>query len=475
MKKLILGIITSIIISLASFTSAEAIQNPLDVTNNKYGIHILDTKDIPDAKNLANSTGGDWGYITLVIREDERDTKRWQKVFDELRSSHLIPIVRIATTQSTGGWRKIQNEESANWAYFLNSLNWVVKNRYIVIGNEPNHPEEWEGEVNPNEYVNVLCTYSKTLKASSEDFFILPAGFDASAPDKDGLWDEERYIKEMYKVDPNFINCIDGLTSHSYPNPAFSGPEHGTGKGSVRTYIWEIELLSSLGNKKRLPVFITETGWVHSGSGEKTLYKPDDLSSKYISVFTSVWNDSQVAAITPFVLSYDERPFDKFSWKSKGGSFYPFYESVRSLPKQKGNPIQINKGEILLFIVPKIAKENSSISGLVYIKNEGQSIWDNSDTEITGSFDDATTFSQPITSRVEPFKSSLVSVRLNVPEKEGSVRGKLTISRHGKTFSSEYRFEIYTFKSEEDIVSSFIHYKDTLVGWITQRIKYIFK
>ena len=53
-----------------------AIVDPLKSANNKFGIHITDENDLDEARALINSSGGDWGYITLVIREDERDVKR---------------------------------------------------------------------------------------------------------------------------------------------------------------------------------------------------------------------------------------------------------------------------------------------------------------------------------------------------------------------------------------------------------------
>src|SRR3989338_2024841 len=54
---------------------------------------------------------------------------------------------------------------------------------------------------------------------------------------------------------------LSGLASHSYPNPGFSGVPYGFGRGTVRTYQWELDLLKQLGVKD-MPVFITETGWV---------------------------------------------------------------------------------------------------------------------------------------------------------------------------------------------------------------------
>jgi len=71
----------TVILILISSTNIKAAENPLSVPNNSFGIHILDENDLEDAAKLVNSGGGDWGYVTFVIRSDERDSKRWQKVF----------------------------------------------------------------------------------------------------------------------------------------------------------------------------------------------------------------------------------------------------------------------------------------------------------------------------------------------------------------------------------------------------------
>ena len=81
MHKKILSLLILLLVFISSTKKAEAVTNPLEVPNNKFGIHILNDSDLEDAANLVNSTGGDFGYVTLVIREDERNLERWQKVF----------------------------------------------------------------------------------------------------------------------------------------------------------------------------------------------------------------------------------------------------------------------------------------------------------------------------------------------------------------------------------------------------------
>ena len=142
MKIIYFLIIFTIAFLFTTYKTAKAIVDPHSSPNNKYGIHIVDTKDLEDAAKLVNSGGGDWGYVTVVIRADERNNQMWQQVFDKMRELHLIPLVRIASIQTNSHWEKLDIEDIQNWVDFLNSLNWVVENRYLIVGNEPNHAKE---------------------------------------------------------------------------------------------------------------------------------------------------------------------------------------------------------------------------------------------------------------------------------------------------------------------------------------------
>lgn len=359
---------------------ALAIEDPLSVPNNRFGIHIIDENDLEDAAKLVNSNGGDWGYVTLVIRKDERDTSRWQQTFNKMRRFHLIPIVRMATRQAEVGWEKPSNDEIDGWVAFFNSLNWVIKNRYVVVGNEPNHAAEWGGEVNPKEYAQYLAEISSKLKISNKDYFILQAGFDASAPNTKSSMSENTYLQKMIESEPKVFNFIDGWVSHSYPNPAFSGSQDDSGRGTIRTFEWEQNLLESYGVDKRLPVFITETGWAHNmDGGETKLTDTKTIAAKLRTAYQNAWSDENIVAVTPFVLNYRDEPFSQFSWKRKDGSFYDFYTEVESLIKTSGKPLQIVSVDIKTLLFPPVIPVRGEKVGIVLIENQGQSIWDGSE------------------------------------------------------------------------------------------------
>lgn len=324
-----------------SVSKAIAIVDPFAVPNNKYGIHVIDENDLSDAADLVNSSGGDWGYVTIVINDKDRNFEQWQKTFSFMTYKHLIPIIRLATHLEGDAWAKPKIGDIKSWVDFLSKLAWPIRNRYIILFNEPNHAKEWGNSINPSEYVQILTQLSQSLKSSSPDFFILPAGLDASAPNSKFSMSESDFINSMLDAKPDFLSYIDGWTSHSYPNPGFSGKVTDTGRGTLSNFKWEMELLKSKGQKYDFPIFITETGWAHTDEMSRiSTYYPAQSISQFINdADITVWNDPGIAAITPFVLNYQAFPFSIFSWKKFGGNgFYPFYENYKALPKIAGRP-----------------------------------------------------------------------------------------------------------------------------------------
>jgi hypothetical protein len=340
--------------------------------NNKFGISLAqpNIEEFPKIKELVNSNGGDWGYITLIIQENDRDKNKWQDIFNRLRQNHLIPIIRLATKPEGENWRRPTKTDAQSWVDFLDALNWIVKNRYIILFNEPNHGSEWGGEVDEKSYVEVTAEFAKKLKERNSDFFVMLAGFDASAPSwMPGMEDEEIFLRKILNSEFSILNYIDGLASHSYPNPGFSGSPYATGRGTVRTYEWELGLLKELGINKKLPVFITETGWRR---GDENV-----VANNFVTVFDQVWGiDNRIIAITPFIFDYQGQPFLEFSWKKyQSAEFYQQYYSVAAMSKIKGEPEQKEKGKIS-YQLPIDLVVQSTYNFKIKLSNLGQAIWD---------------------------------------------------------------------------------------------------
>lgn len=434
---------------------------PNSAPNNKFGIHITDEKDLQDAANLVNSSGGDWGYVTLVITERERGYERWQQVFDQMRRLRLIPIVRIATKASGDTWEAPNEAEINNWIAFLSSLNWVIENRYVVIANEPNHSNEWGGKIDPAAYASYLNKFALKLHESSKDFFVLPAGLDASAKNTPSTMDESIFLKRMLIAEPKLFDNLDGWVSHSYPNPAFSGKETDTGRGSINTFKWELDYLKTLGVTKDLPIFITETGW----SNQKT--DPLIISSMYEYAFKNVWNDQRVVGVTPFTLNYPQSPFSEFSWKKNDGSFYPYYDGVKQISKIAGEPIQKNTGEILGALAQPIIIPGGDFAGAILAKNTGQAIWNTKEVMVSGDTKDLVikSYSFP---NIEPTRLGLILFKIAAPETKGIYSKSLFLKdKNDKRITNSFPIEGLLVNIDKVQISSFfVKIGEYLRSWL---------
>ena len=365
----------AVFIIVILITRAIPVASASDFTiNNKFGIHLAtpQDEDLDRARDLVNSNGGSWGYITLVIQENDRNIDKWQGIFNKLREKRLIPIIRLATQPDGSNWKKPSASDAAQWANFLNKLNWVVKDRYVILFNEPNHATEWGGEVDPVSFGEVSESFARTLKAKSSDYVIMLGGLDASAPSKMPQYQDESIFlhNTIETIGVNDFNTyFNGLSSHSYPNPGFVGSANGQGRGTVRTYQWELDLLSSMGVKS-LPVFITETGW-HG----KALSR-EDVAERFKYAYEHIWlPDTRVVAVTPFILNYQTEPFLQFSWVKEGnGGVYPEYETVKGMLKRSGRPDIVQTGNFSYRLPQEIVAE-STYHFQIELKNTGQAIW----------------------------------------------------------------------------------------------------
>ncbi len=362
-----------LIVSLLMFVSAGDV-SAQNTPNNKFGIHLAQPsdEDIDRAEELVNSQGGSWGYVTLVIHEDDRKIDKWQPIFDKLRERRLIPIIRLATKPNGGFWERPHSGDAEDWVVFLNELNWVVKNRYIILFNEPNHASEWGGKVDPQHFAQINEEFARKLKEAHPDYFVMMGGVDLAAPSaRPSYEDAAVFLRETINeigID-DFNTYFDGLASHSYPNPGFIGSPLATGRTSVRGYDWELSLLQAMGIKE-LPVFITETGW----NGDAL--PRSQIAENFRYAYQNIWlPDKRVVAVTPFVLNYQGEPFLKFSWVQLNNiGVYPEYEAVQGMTKESGRPEIEEKGTIE-FSLPREIVEKSTYHFRIELKNAGQGIW----------------------------------------------------------------------------------------------------
>lgn len=336
-KLLILFKQTSILIAIASIqlfifaTPTKAIYDPLSTPNNKFGVHILDPSEIDKVPALVNSNNGQWGYVTIPIRSDDRDRVKWNTFFEKTKQYKLIPIIRLATFGNKDGWVIPTNEQMLAFIRFLNQFSWPTQNRYLIMFNEPNHSQEWGGYINPEAYAKILYDNIKIIKNINPDFFVLPAAMDMAAPQSDLSLTGLNYWKRVFTAQPKLIDMIDGWNAHAYPNPAFSAKPTNYNSHSLQSYKFELQMLSKLGRKK-LPIFITETGW------DQTQLTKEQLTSYWKTAFQQIWDDPQIVAITPFLLQAHDGPFTKFSLLDQNNTPTVGYTTIQSLTKIAGQP-----------------------------------------------------------------------------------------------------------------------------------------
>lgn len=451
MKRVFIFLLTFLTLTAQPVSAVENTERP----NNKFGIHLAipSQEDLGEAAKLVNSAGGDWGYATLVLEENDRNREKWQEIFNQMRRLHLIPIIRLATSMGKDSWRRPAPGEAEIWADFLNSLNWVVKDRYLVLFNEPNRADEWGGMVDPTGYGQVAFEFAQKLKEKSPDFLVMLSGFDAAAPHKlPDYEDEEIFLRQMLaslrSEGKEIFNYLDGWASHSYPNHGFVGSPYGTGRNSIQTYLWELSLLRILGVGKNLPVFITETGWPHAEGKDyqRNFYSADEVAANFKIYFSQLTTDPKVVAITPFILNYQGEPFDHFSWRKLGGGrdYYTQYEAVRNLAKARGAPKQEQKLKVTHNLPQKVIA-NSTYTFPLNIRNEGQAIWSKSEGyQMALVIPQGEKFEHFFTdfSEISPLGQDLIWLYLKTGEKLGKFDLGLVVTKDGEAVSNEEHWSL---------------------------------
>jgi len=325
-----------VLISIMPFflTKTYATYDPHSVANNIFGIHILFPEELDKAAQLVNSNSGDWGYVTIPIQASDKNIDKWQKFMDDCKKNHIIPIVRLATNGdyfSKTSWSKPTNNDIVDFANFLDSLSWPTQNRYVIVYNEPNRGDEWGGTPNASEYAQILDFAVQRFKQQNPDFFIISAGLDNASVNSSGeSINEFTYMSEMNDAVSGIFSEIDGLGSHSYPNPGFSAPPSNAREG-INSFYYQNNLVYSL-TDKYLPVFIGETGW------STTSVTYDQQKAYYQDAFKNYWNDSNIVAVTPFVLTAGQGSFEQFSFTKNTGNT-PLFDMYKGFSKTKGEPL----------------------------------------------------------------------------------------------------------------------------------------
>jgi len=309
-----------------------------EAKNNKFGIYVYaeNAKFFELAQNLVNSNGGDWGYVLIPYNIKDTDSEKWERVFSQLRSKHLIPVVQLYAEDLKD--YKNSTERSAR---FLDTFIWPTRERYISVYNEMNDANFWFGYTDPKEYARVLDFTIDTFKKVNEHYKVMNGALNISAVGGNGYIDGFEFMRQMNEEKPGIFEKLDYWASHPYPQPAFLGSPKDTGRNSIRAYDEELKYLKDeLGVTKDLKVFITETGWPHAEgeSYNSAYYEVDKVADLIESAYEEVWlKDNKVLAVMPFTIWYG-KPYDHFAWVNSDNVPYKHYETVKDMKKVSGNP-----------------------------------------------------------------------------------------------------------------------------------------
>jgi hypothetical protein len=297
--------------------------------NNPVGINLVRWTEPPflrAAAELVNSNGGDWGYVTIVVVDDDRrDPQRFQRLLDLCALYHLTPIVRVGTAFNPAlqAWNHPGNYDAYLWRVFFGQIRWPTALHYLLVGNEPNLGREWGGAVDPAGYARYLATWIDVF-ASDPRYRIFNAALDASndtlLPDR---MDEFEFIEGMRAAVPNLFARLHGWASSPYH--FWWGTEL---RYTYRAYETELEAIG-----RELPVIVTE---FHPAHVDDAL----QIAGYYETAFSHWLADPRVIAATPMFWNPESNRFWMYGVNGDGSVAQPSptYFRIKSFPKVAGSP-----------------------------------------------------------------------------------------------------------------------------------------
>lgn len=360
--------------AVSLLTPARRTPRPIPFPTNRLGIHLLldDGRNVwpteiwPEHMRYAAQAVGEWGFVTQLVRADDLSVAKWQHFMDLCAVYKLTPIIRLATTfdRTNGWWIVPEDTLPQQYANFLATLNWPTDLHYVIVGNEPNHGNEWRRQPDATGYANFLVATAHAIHAADPNARVMNAPLDnytphtGSQPFTDGMYyvDAESFIDQMIAAQPDVFTYIDAWATHAYApgfstppweqtfgidllndavNRAHRQPPDGIVNRGVNGYTWELWKLATLGVRP-LPVFITETGWRHAESthpaAQDSMDNLPDVATVATYVDLVLWgnrgryndlpaegwtpwlNDARVFAVTPFALNGAPAEWGHTNW-----------------------------------------------------------------------------------------------------------------------------------------------------------------
>ncbi len=336
--------------------------NPPQPNTSKMGVHLLlddgQTSFDPAVWEQHFEYAAQVGtHVTQIIRLDDLDAQKWQRFFDLCAQYELTPIIRLATTyDAENEWWNAPPADlddgytsvAQQYADFFAAIAFEG-DVYVLVGHTPNRGHSWGGTPDPAAYTRFLTDISQAVKAARRQTWIGGGALDHAAPHTNGQpgasgtvdLDGESFIDAMFAADENITQVLDvwNIRVHS-PGPPWSPQYHieyqngagnpnalpqveGLHNQSVNSYNWELYKLTTLENRKILPIIISEAGWSRQQFSEQDIIQFVDLAyfgnhDRYPDLPEEGWvpwiEDSRVLAVTPLALAGHPARWDGYNW-----------------------------------------------------------------------------------------------------------------------------------------------------------------
>ena len=310
-----------------------AVAGPAPSSNNIVGLNLARLRQphyIRTAGEIANANGGSWGYVTILLTNQDRNASApeyvLQQILDRCYEVRLQPIVRVGTRfdEGTGIWERPTDDDPALWRTLFESVKWPTRTVWVIPANEPNLGREWGGNVDVASYARYLERFIHIFGDSSR-FKVVNAPLNLSNPHSPPeMQDAFDFLAEHLALTPTIFERLPGWASNSYKIDGVGEGERFTHRG----YQVELEQIG-----RDLPVLITESGVLNR-------HDEDEIARFFVQAYKDWQSDPRVVAATPLFWDPDVDKHWMFTLDSSGNveTSSATYRTLRELPRVAGSP-----------------------------------------------------------------------------------------------------------------------------------------
>ncbi|MCJ7740449.1 hypothetical protein MUP32_03990 [Candidatus Microgenomates bacterium] len=229
---------------------------------HKWGVHLSNDRDpgllIALRQRYSQAGITDWVPVTVLlpvgIGSDEL-----AGFLDGCKNNKFWPILRVFND----GHKILKNNVDQLVPTLISvqsRLSAFPESVYLVFGNEVNNGEnEWGNDnANPQEYTESLRYFIDQIRLKAPAFKVGNAALNTSMPSN--LLPKNYPAEKFWKEGPkSLVNDLDVLVFNTYEINSASQPS------SIKSWIWEWELLGPPGSPPEKPIILTEYGFWPDG------------------------------------------------------------------------------------------------------------------------------------------------------------------------------------------------------------------